>query len=98
MHYERKFIIFVKKKIMKTSLVRNLVIVLPTILFVDYLLMVLLGCASCLFGFGDDYYCNGYCIIGKLILGASAIFFIYLIYPDIIHLIKSNKNVTSTKK
>lgn len=76
---------------MKTSLWIKLLLVLPLILLADYLLMVVLGCASCLFGLGDDYYCGGYCLTGKLILLASAIFFLFLIYPDIKHLFRKDK-------
>jgi len=83
---------------MKASLMRNFFVVLPVILFVDYFLMVLLGCASCLFGFGNDFYCGSYCLVGKLILLLSAIFFVYLIYPDIAHLMKSGRNATTTKE
>ena len=68
---------------MKASLWIKLFLVLPLIFLVDYVIMVLLGCSTCLFGFGEDYYCSGYCLIGKILLAASAAFFIYLIYPDL---------------
>jgi len=100
LNYERTFITFAKINIttMKVSLMKNFLIVLPVILFVDFFLMVLLGCASCLFGFGDNFYCGGYCLIGKLILLLSAILFGYLVYPDIRHLFKSGKNASATKE
>jgi hypothetical protein len=68
---------------MKISLWIKIGLVLPLLLLFDYIMMVLLGCATCLFGFGEDYYCGSYCLIGKLLLIASAAFFIYLVYPDI---------------
>ncbi len=76
---------------MKTSLWIKLLLVLPLLLLADYLIMVILGCASCLFGLGDEYYCGGYCLIGKLILLASAVFFIFLVYPEIKHLVRKDK-------
>lgn len=77
---------------MKTSILIKVFLVLPLIFLVDYVLMVLLGCSTCLFGIGKDFYCNGYCIIGKILLAASAAFFIFLIYPDIRKLFKSKAN------
>lgn len=67
---------------MKTALFFKSALVLPMILLADYVIMVLLGCASCLFGVGNDFYCGTYCIFGKLILLASAIFFGYLLWRD----------------
>lgn len=81
-----------KFKFMKAPLWIKLSLVLPLILLADYILMVILGCATCLFGFGEEYYCNGYCLIGKIILLFSAAFFIYLIYPDIKRLASKNTN------
>ncbi len=88
----------IKLTIMKTSALIKVFIVLPIILFADYLLMVLLGCATCLFGFGSDFYCGPYCLTGKIILGLSALFFGYLIYPEIANLFKIAKNVAPTEK
>jgi hypothetical protein len=45
---------------MKKTLLLKLVFGLPLVIFVDYLLMAILGCISCLFGFGDDYFCGTY--------------------------------------
>jgi len=83
---------------MKTSIIVKVFVVLPILMFVDYILMVLLGCATCLFGFGNDFYCGSYCIIGKIILGLSAIFFLFIIFPDIKELFKKFKNATTTEK
>jgi len=83
---------------MKTSIIVKVFVVLPILMFVDYILMVLLGCATCLFGFGNDFYCGSYCIIGKIILGLSAIFFLFIIFPDIKELFKKLKNATTTKE
>jgi len=77
---------------MKASILVKMLIILPIILLVDYVLMVLLGCATCLFGFGDDFYCGPYCMAGKAILLLSAILFGYLIFPDIKRLFYRQKN------
>jgi hypothetical protein len=77
---------------MKASLLMKIFFVLPLLLFVDYLIMALLGCTTCLFGFGNDFYCGPFCLAGKIILALSAIFFGYLIYPDIKAIFKSKKN------
>lgn len=68
---------------MKSALLIKFSLVLPLILLADYVLMVILGCASCLFGVGNDYYCGTYCMLGKLILLGSAVLFGYLVYRDI---------------
>jgi hypothetical protein len=79
---------------MKNSLILKVFVLLPVLLFVDYILMVIIGCATCLFGFGDGFYCGPYCIFGKIILGLSAAFFIFIIFPDLKNIIKK-KNVAA---
>jgi hypothetical protein len=78
---------------MKASIIAKVFLILPLILITDYVLMVVLGCTSCLFGLGNDFYCGTYCFIGKGILLLSALLFIFLIYPDLKMLIKHKKNV-----
>jgi hypothetical protein len=80
---------------MKASFFVKLFLVLPLILFVDYILMALIGCSTCLFGLGDEFYCGPFCLAGKIILALSAIFFGYLIYPDIKAVFKSKRNGSS---
>lgn len=81
--------------VMKASLFLKVFFVLPLILFVDYILMAALGCSTCLFGLGDEFYCGPFCLVGKIILVLSAIFFGYLIYPDIKTLIRQKKDGAS---
>jgi len=78
---------------MKTSILIKLLLVLPLIVLFDYILMVILGCSTCLFGFGKDFYCGPYCLAGKIILGISALFFLYLIIPDIKNLFHRKAHV-----
>ena len=69
---------------MKTQILIKVILVLPVIFFVDWVLMVILGCASGLCGFGNSFYCGPYCLIGKGILLVSAIsFIIYVLYPEL---------------
>ena len=80
---------------MKASIFLKFFFVLPLIIFVDYLLMTIIGCTSCLFGPGEDFYCGSFCLAGIIILALSAIFFGYLIYPDIKAIIKPKKHGAS---
>lgn len=73
---------------MKATLFLKLFLVLPLILFTDYLLMALIGCTTCLFGLGEAFYCGPFCLAGKILLGISAIFFGYLLYPELKSLFK----------
>ena len=81
---------------MKASLFIKVFLILPLILFADYLLMALLGCSTCLFGLGDEFYCGPFCLIGKLILVLSVIFFGFIIYPDIKELLRTKKDGPSS--
>lgn len=56
---------------------------IPMILFVDYLIMAIVGCTSCLFGFTNNFYSCTYCIIGKILLVISAVVYALLIIPDV---------------
>lgn len=81
-----------KYVLMKASLFLKVFLVLPLILFADYILMAVFGCTSCLFGMGDEFYCGPFCLAGKIILGISALFFGYLIYPEIRRLFLNKHN------
>lgn len=83
---------------MKTKLIVKLIIVLPFILMIDYIIMVLLGCASCLFGTGENFQCNSYCIIGKSILLLSALLFGYYISDDVKAMMRKFKHGAPTEK
>ncbi len=82
---------------MKAKIFLKFFLVLPLILVADYLLMTLFGCSTCLFGLGNEFYCGPFCSVGKIILALSAIFFGYLVYPDIKALINSRKNVKAAE-
>jgi hypothetical protein len=84
-----------KLSFMKASLLVKVFFVLPLLLFLDYIFMAILGCTTCLFGLGEDFYCGTFCLAGKIILALSAIFFGYLIYPDIRAIYKQRKHGAS---
>jgi hypothetical protein len=77
---------------MKSLLLFKVLIGLPLILLADWILMALLGCTSCLFSVGKDFYCGTYCFIGKGILLLSAGLFIYMILPDLKQHLTYKKN------
>ncbi len=67
----------------KKRLLFKIVVAFPLVLFADYLVMAVLGCISCLLGFGDAYFCGTYCLLGKGILLASALLYACYLFPDI---------------
>ncbi len=81
---------------MKTEIPSKVLLLLPAILFIDFLFMTLLGCLTSLVGFKDDFYCGLYCVIGKGILLLSALIFVYLVLPDSIKNRISHKNVKTS--
>jgi len=69
---------------MKTQFLLKVFLVLPIVIFVDWVLMIVLGCATSLCGFGNGFYCGPYCLFGKGILFLSAVsFIIYLLFPEL---------------
>jgi len=81
---------------MKTPLFFKVVIGLPVVIFIDYILMAILGCVSCLLGFGDDYFCNTYCLLGKMILLLSAVLYGWFIFPEVKKLIHAKNHPSGT--
>jgi hypothetical protein len=77
---------------MKRTLIFKIVIGLPVVIFIDYLLMALLGCVSCLLGFGDDYFCTTYCLLGKVLLVLSAVLYGWFIFPEIMSLFQAKNH------
>lgn len=89
---------FFNLKIMKALVSFKVFIVLPLLLFIDYVLMVLIGCSTCIFGFGDAFYCGPYCFFGKVILGLSTIFFLLLLLPDIKRFFENAQKIIDAKR
>jgi len=76
--------------VMKNIVLKSLVF-LPLLFFIDYLIMMIIGCTSCLFGFTDNFYNCTYCYIGKSLIAISLVFFAAIITPEIKSLIKKLK-------
>jgi hypothetical protein len=83
---------------MKAQLVVKVFVIFPVLVLFDYVFMILLGCTSCLLGFGNDFYCGPYCLIGKIITGLTAVLFFFLIFPNIKAIFKTHGNAASTEK
>ncbi len=76
---------------MKTLILFKVILILPVIIFADWIFLIVLGCLSGLCGFGNNFYCGVYCLIGKGILLVSAVsFIIYLLFPILNKIIKHN--------
>lgn len=80
---------------MKTKMFIKSLLILPLIIFIDWIVMVLLGCISCIFRPGADFYCGTYCITGKVILILSGIIFLAILFTDIIRYRKLNKDAAA---
>jgi len=70
----------------------------PIILFLDFILIALIGCAGVFLGLGNGFFCGPYCILAKTILGLSLIVFLGSIVPEIIQMFNRMKNAKATKK
>lgn len=65
-------------------------IIISALLFVDFLIMVLVGCTSCLFTASTNFYECTYCTIGITTLLLSSIVFSFIIFLNFKPLIKTN--------
>ena len=83
---------------MDSSIFIKYLFLIPLSLFFDYVIMMIVGCTTWYLGFGNDFYCGPYCLIGKIVLGTTAILFILLIFTDIKELLKHLRNATSKKE
>ena len=69
---------------MKTLLLKLLLIV-PGFLFLDWVIMVVVGSVSSIFGASDNFYCTIYCDFGIALLVATLLFVAYLIISQNFH-------------
>jgi len=77
---------------MKNIILKALVI-LPIIAFVDYIVMILVGCAGSLIGFNSTFYECTFCTIGKSVFIVSLLAFLAVISLDIISHYKKRNQV-----
>lgn len=83
---------------MKTAILIKLFLFLPLILFVDYIVMALLGCITCLFGIGDGFYCGPFCVAGKILIALSGVGFMILLLPEIKLIAKNIRSIFKNHK
>ena len=75
---------------MKNIALKSLFLI-PALFFVDYIVMIIIGCVTCYLGAASGFYDCAFCNIGKIVLAVSLIVFIAALIPDIKSLL-SKKN------
>jgi hypothetical protein len=58
-------------------------IIIPAFIFMIFLIMTIVGCTSCLFGFNDEYYSCTYCTIFNTLIMISIIAYLTILFLDI---------------
>ena len=69
---------------MKHSLVK-LLLIIPSLLFLDWTIMILVGSVSNIFGANDNFFCTFYCDFGIALLIATILFVVYMIINQNLH-------------
>lgn len=69
---------------MKASIAKWLIII-PSLLFLDWIILIVLGCISNLCGATIEFYCTIYCYFGITLISFTLLFIFYLIYNQITH-------------
>ncbi len=69
---------------MKHSLVKWLLIV-PSLLFLDWIIMIIVGSVSNICGANDNFFCTIYCDFGIALLVSTFLFVAYLIVNQNFH-------------
>ena len=69
---------------MKTLLVK-LLLVVPSLLFLDWVIMVVVGSVSNIFGANDIFFCTIYCDFGIALLVSTLLFVAYLAVSQNFH-------------
>lgn len=67
---------------MMKSLALKSLFLLSVIAFVDYIIMISVGCIGSIFGFNNYFYECTFCTIGKIVLFISIISMITILYLD----------------
>lgn len=62
---------------MKDIALKSLVI-LPIIAFIDYLIMIVVGCTGSLLGYSNNFYECTFCTIGKVVFTVSLLAFLFV--------------------
>ena len=55
------------------SILLKILILLPFLLFIDWIVMVLFGCVASICGAGENFYCSVFCKTGIVLLSLTAL-------------------------
>jgi len=77
---------------MKDIALKSLVI-LPLIAFVDYIIMIVVGCTSSLIGSTDNFYECTFCTIGKVVLAISVLAYVSMLIFEVKMFAKNRKRL-----
>jgi hypothetical protein len=77
---------------MKDIALKSLVI-LPLIAFVDYIIMIVVGCTSNLIGSTDNFYECTFCAIGKVVLAISVLAYVSMLIFEVKIFSKNRKRL-----
>lgn len=69
-------------------------LILTVLLFVDYVIVALFGCVSCLLGAEDQYFCETYCWLVRSFIALG--FFVFLGY--FIHAIYKHRKLNGANE
>ncbi len=69
---------------MKPSIAKWLLII-PSLLFLDWIILIVVGCLSNLCHAKDEFYCTDYCYFGITLISITLMFILYLIYNRSLH-------------
>jgi energy-coupling factor transporter transmembrane protein EcfT len=67
---------------MKKIILKSLILI-PALIFINFLVMTIIGCTACFLGFDQTYYGNTYCNIFKALTLISIISYFIILYIDI---------------
>ena len=69
---------------MKPSIVK-LLLIIPSLAFLDWVIMIVVGSVSNIFGANDAFFCSAYCYFGITLLALSFLLVAYIIYAQNFH-------------
>jgi hypothetical protein len=55
----------------------KILIVLPFVLFLDWVIMVVFGCFASICNANDKFYCSVFCKVGIVLLSLTILFFVF---------------------
>lgn len=80
---------------MKNAMMFRICFIIPLIIFIDYVVMILIGSVAHVVGCGYGFYCGAFCILGKVLLGLSVIL---ILFPEIKEFVLKGKSSFKIKR